>query len=45
VDPLDTFKAIGMSLGLGLLVGLQREHAESQVAGIRSFALVRYWAR
>lgn len=29
-----------MSLGLGLLVGLQREHAESQVAGIRTFALV-----
>jgi uncharacterized membrane protein (DUF4010 family) len=40
VDPLETFKAIGMSLGLGLLVGLQREHAESQVAGIRTFALV-----
>jgi uncharacterized membrane protein (DUF4010 family) len=43
VDALDTFKAIGMSLGLGLLVGLQREHAESQVAGIRTFALVTLW--
>jgi len=40
MDPLDYFIAIGMSLGLGLLVGLQREHAASQVAGIRTFALV-----
>jgi uncharacterized membrane protein (DUF4010 family) len=40
VDALDIFKAIGMSLGLGLLVGLQREHAASQIAGIRTFALV-----
>jgi uncharacterized membrane protein (DUF4010 family) len=40
MDPLDTFIAIGMSLGLGLLVGLQREHAESQIAGIRTFALL-----
>lgn len=43
MDTLDTFQAIGMSLGLGLLVGLQREHAESQVAGIRTFALVTLW--
>ncbi|MEX0679499.1 MAG: DUF4010 domain-containing protein [Pirellulales bacterium] len=40
MDALDAFKAIGMSLGLGLLVGLQREHAASQIAGIRTFALV-----
>lgn len=40
MDPLETFIPIGMSLGLGLLVGLQREHAASQVAGIRTFALV-----
>lgn len=40
MEALDIFKAIGMSLGLGLLVGLQREHAESQIAGIRTFALV-----
>lgn len=40
MDSLDTFIAIGMSLGLGLLVGMQREHAASQVAGIRTFALV-----
>jgi uncharacterized membrane protein (DUF4010 family) len=29
-----------MSLGLGLLVGLQREYAASPIAGIRTFALV-----
>lgn len=40
MDPLDVFRSIGMSLGLGLLVGLQREHAASQIAGIRTFALV-----
>jgi len=40
VEPLEIFKIIAMSLGLGLLVGLQREHAASQVAGIRTFALV-----
>ena len=40
MDALDVFKAIGMSLGLGLLVGLQREHALSQIAGIRTFPLV-----
>jgi uncharacterized membrane protein (DUF4010 family) len=40
MDPLDVFKAIGMSLALGLLVGLQREYAASQIAGIRTFALV-----
>jgi uncharacterized membrane protein (DUF4010 family) len=40
MEPLDIFKSIGMSLGLGLLVGLQREHAASQIAGIRTFALV-----
>lgn len=40
MDPLDAFRAIGMSLGLGLLVGLQREYAASQIAGIRTFALV-----
>lgn len=40
MEPLDVFRSIGMSLGLGLLVGLQREHAASQIAGIRTFALV-----
>lgn len=31
---------LGLSLGLGLLVGLQRENIESRVAGIRTFSLV-----
>jgi uncharacterized membrane protein (DUF4010 family) len=40
MDSLEVFQVIGLSLGLGLLVGLQREHAESQIGGIRTFALV-----
>lgn len=31
---------VGLSLGLGLLVGLQREWGPSHVAGIRTFALI-----
>jgi uncharacterized membrane protein (DUF4010 family) len=34
------FHHLLISLGLGLLVGLQREWAESPLAGIRSFALI-----
>ena len=34
------FKAIAWSLGLGLLVGLQRERAASPLAGFRTFPLV-----
>jgi uncharacterized membrane protein (DUF4010 family) len=33
-------KQVGISLGLGLLVGLQREWGPSHVAGIRTFALI-----
>ena len=33
------FASLGISLGLGLLVGLQRQRAGSSVAGVRSFAL------
>ncbi len=33
-------KQLGISLGLGLLVGLQREWGDSHVAGIRTFALI-----
>lgn len=36
----DLLKLLGISLGLGLLVGLQREYDEHQIAGIRTFALV-----
>ena len=31
---------LGISLGLGLIVGFQREWGSSHVAGIRSFALI-----
>lgn len=40
MDLQNTFIALGISLGLGLLVGLQREHVASAIAGIRSFALI-----
>ena len=39
MDPV-IFQQLGISLGLGLLVGLQREWADSCVAGIRTFALI-----
>lgn len=34
------FTQIGLALGLGLLVGLERERAASRLAGIRTFALI-----
>lgn len=34
------FLLLGLSLGLGLLVGLQREYASSKTAGIRTFPLI-----
>ena len=34
------FVHLAASLGLGLLVGLQRERAESELAGIRTFPLI-----
>ncbi len=37
---METIIQIGISLGLGLLVGLQREWGPTHVAGIRTFALV-----
>ncbi|MHA7059496.1 MgtC/SapB family protein [Aquimarina sp. M1] len=36
----ELFKIIGISLGLGLLVGLQREYDEQKMAGIRTFSIV-----
>lgn len=36
----EIFKILGTSLGLGLLVGLQREYEDHRVAGIRTFSLV-----
>ena len=35
-----TFMDLAIALGLGLLVGLQKERAESPLAGLRTFALV-----
>jgi uncharacterized membrane protein (DUF4010 family) len=34
------FESLGISLGLGLLVGLQRERAGSRIAGVRTFPLI-----
>ncbi len=40
MDASEAFQALGISLGLGLLVGLQRERAGSRVAGVRTFTLI-----
>ncbi len=40
MDFLPIIKHLGIALALGLLVGLQRERVESQLAGIRTFPLV-----
>ena len=34
------FQQLGIALGLGLLVGLQRESVASRLAGLRTFPLV-----
>jgi uncharacterized membrane protein (DUF4010 family) len=39
-DLTTIFETLGIALGLGLLVGMQRERAASQVAGFRTFPLV-----
>lgn len=36
----ELFARLGAALGVGLLVGLQRERAQSTLAGIRTFALI-----
>ena len=35
-----TFQQLGIALLMGLLVGLQREHAASPLAGLRTFPLI-----
>ncbi len=35
-----TFQLLGIALGLGLLVGLQRESVASRLAGVRTFPLI-----
>lgn len=36
----ELFRTLAISLGLGLLVGLQRQHEKSELAGIRTFPLI-----
>ena len=40
MDSNEIFQRLGVALGLGLLVGLQRERAASRLAGFRTFPLV-----
>lgn len=40
MDLASTFSSLGIALGLGLLVGLQREQVATQLAGFRTFALI-----
>jgi uncharacterized membrane protein (DUF4010 family) len=40
LDTRETLIRLGISLGLGLLVGLQRERKGEELAGIRTFALI-----
>ena len=40
MDSAATFQQLGIALGLGLLIGLQRERAESRLAGLRTFPLI-----
>jgi uncharacterized membrane protein (DUF4010 family) len=40
MDITTAFAQLGIALGLGILVGLQRERAETRLAGIRTFPLV-----
>lgn len=40
MDPLPTLQLLGTATALGLLVGLQREHAGTGLAGIRTFPLI-----
>ena len=37
---MDPFLDLGLSLGLGLLIGLQRERTATQLGGIRTFPLI-----
>src|SRR5437879_4024958 len=40
MDTSEVFYHLGISLGLGLLVGLQRERSDSRLAGFRTFPLI-----
>src|SRR5262245_65432583 len=36
----EVFQQLGLALGLGLLVGLQRERTDARLAGFRTFPLI-----
>lgn len=40
MDLTSALSSLGLALGLGLLVGLQREQVATQLAGFRTFALI-----
>lgn len=40
MEPAATYQTLAISLGLGLLVGLQRQWKDSEIAGIRTFPLI-----
>ena len=40
MDLPSVFRQLGIALGLGLLVGLQRERTDSRLAGFRTFPLI-----
>jgi uncharacterized membrane protein (DUF4010 family) len=40
IETVPAFRALGIALALGLLVGMQRQRSQSLVAGVRTFALV-----
>jgi uncharacterized membrane protein (DUF4010 family) len=40
MELLEIFKKLGIALGLGLLVGLQRERTDARLAGFRTFPLI-----
>ena len=40
MDLSSVFRQLGIALGLGLLVGLQRERTDSRLAGFRTFPLI-----
>jgi uncharacterized membrane protein (DUF4010 family) len=40
VESTSLLQSLGIALGLGLLVGLQREHASKRLAGMRTFPLI-----
>lgn len=40
IDLVSVLSSLGIALGLGLLVGLQREQVATELAGLRTFALI-----